>query len=372
MKKFIFFLIIIAVALFFLDDFMSLSVSAMGNEITFSLAFLIGIFFLLLLAWHLIRKPFLWLKNWRLKKKQQQEQDKQTILINALINVLAHQEKENKIILNKSIKLWGKDSEIPLIIQGLFYPDSKIFTQMTHLEKLSLAGFYGLYQEAVQQGNMEECALLLNKVKEKYPDTPWILKGLYELAVWDKDWEEAKTLLKHWQKITPLSEEFLNQQQALIAFNTGHTKEAFHLDPTNPQIVLAYVQKEPKKAVAILQESWNLTPQWILFQKLLSVLKPLANSKKEKIILDFTDKNPMDKLSLLAKAVFYIQVENWQMAEEILNIYLESFPLTKPVAQMMAVINQKKQHTTEAEAWLKKERTALPASYPCLEDFEEL
>ena len=48
MKKFIFFLIIIAVALFFLDDFMSLSVSAMGNEITFSLAFLIGIFFLLL------------------------------------------------------------------------------------------------------------------------------------------------------------------------------------------------------------------------------------------------------------------------------------------------------------------------------------
>lgn len=372
MMKFIFFLILIAVAVFFLDDFMSLSISTMGNEITFSLAFLIGICFVGILLWKFMRKPFLWFKNWQAKKRQQKEQDKQHLLIEALINVLAHQDQKNKTLINKSINLWGKDSDVALVMNAIFNPDAKIFTRMTHLENLALAGFYGLYQEAFAQGNMDECAYLLNQVKEKYPDTPWILQGQYHICVWDKDWEQAKILLAKWQKATPLPESFLDQQRALIALNTGNVKEAFKLDPTNTDIVLAYLQKEPKKAIDILTKSWNLMPQWILFQKLLFEIKALPSAKQEKIILDFTRENPLDKLSLLAKAVFYMHIENWKMAEEMLTVYLESFPLTKPVAQMRAVIEQKQGHASQATAWLEKEKSALPCGYPCAEDFEEL
>ena len=217
---------------------------------------------------------------------------------------------------------------------------------------------------------MEECATLLKQVSEKYPETPWILQGLFELALWNKDWDNASALLKRWQKVTVLSDDFIRKQRAFILFKTGKLKDAFYLDPSNADITLAYAKKESKKAIKILTTGWNTNPQWSLFQALLHVIKTLPVQKQEKIVLEFTAQSAHSKMSLLAKAVLYMRQENWASASEMLSLYLDAYPLTKPICQMMAVICHQEHHVaSETESWLQKERVAVPALYPEEDDF---
>jgi uncharacterized membrane-anchored protein len=108
-------------------------------------------------------------------------------------------------------------------------------------------------------------------------------------------------------------------------------------------------------AKTILIASWNKEPSWDVYLAYYELIKTLSPEKQIKAIQKLISKNKEFRISMLALADIAIKTENWRLAKETLESYLQSYPLTKKVSILMAEVARRGwHHEQEAKEWEEK------------------
>ena len=354
MLKFIFTLaLLIGACIFFSSDTWDISVQMLGYEITFPFALVLLATFTVCFFWNMLKKPFVWFqkfRSWRQNKKQQNKDTFITDVLNALSN-------ENKTLyphlLSEAKKLYGSNSQIYLLLQSLFTPNTDTLIQMTKDSKTLLAGTRGLIQQALNDGEFDRVNQLLSSIPEKQQNVLWVQQTKWNMALMQNDWAGALKLLDAQKKM--YDTKTYKTYRSYLLMKLGQIKQSYALNPQHPAIALAYAKVFPNKAEKVIINAWNNYPTWDLYQAYVHTLQQLPNNKKMKSVLRLIKKNPYAKLALLACADMSIQTEQWQRAKENLEVYLQSHPLTKQVATMMALIERRGFHHEQmAQQWETK------------------
>ena len=321
-----------------------------------SVSFVLFVVVLLLLWWLLLqlKKPFTWwgqFRDWHQKQKRI-KQDK--FLSDFLIALLSHQTDRVAVLIDEAKKLYGKDSREALLISALLEPETDKFVQLNQKEQTKLVGLYGLIKEAEAKGDFEEMAYLLQQVPKTEEKTFWVQQTKMTLALNHSDWKQALNLLKANKKQLPRN--VYASHKACLLLKLGQVKDAYYTMPNHPAIVLAYAKTLPaKKAQRILEKAWRTTPNWYIYQAYKNAISSLPENKRLKAVLNLTRATRDQRYSLLARADMDTDMHNWARAKENLEIYLQNYPLTRQVADMMANLERVAWHHEDiANDWDRK------------------
>ncbi len=327
------------------------------SDYSISMSFVLCLFCLCVLGWLLafVKKPFQWwhqFQNFRHKKRQEK---RNAYLSEVLTAFLAHNVKDYSPLLHQAQKLYGTGSKEFLLVSALLQPQSEVFQSLnaTESETTKLVGLYGLIQEAETAGDFQQMAELLQQVPPTFKQTPWVQQTMSRLALSQRDWAEALRLVEQAKRYLPKAK--YRAQKACLLLKLGKIKEAYNTDDTHPAIALAYAHFVPKKALKILKQAWKETPSWPIYQAIKKHLQSMPEKKRLKILLDLTRETRDERASLLARADMDMELQNWLRAKENLEIYINKYPLTRQVADMMATIERTAwHHEPVAQDWERK------------------
>lgn len=324
---------------------------------SFSVSFILGIFLLCCLIWilGLLKKPFQWWQQFQNYKATKHQAKMTAYLSEVLTAYLSHHTPDNASLIKKAQKLYGSDSQEALLVTALLKPEIDIFQSLnaTGVDYTKLAGLYGLIQEAESVGDFDKIADLLKQIPPTFNKTPWVQQTKMRLALNQSDWTEALHLLE--QGKSYLSKRQYLSKKACLLLKLGKIKEAYKTCPQHPAIALAYAKFNQKKALKILTKAWNITPGWPLYQAIKNLIQHLPEKKQEKILLGLTRPMRDDRIALLVRADMDMTHQNWARAKENLEIYIQKYPLTRQVADMMATIERTAWHHEQiASDWEHK------------------
>lgn len=352
MIKIIMIVLLTFVLAFFLDDSQyHVMVKTLGYEYSFSLFLLFGLGILVLYILHLAHRPLYWLATLKHKKLFRQSKVEHDFLLQVISSFL----EENNYKKTKLIKKATTDSRQDLLTQALLKPDEKIYKKMLLFPDTLLIGLKGLYFKAKKEQDWIVCNQYLTKIKTNFQDISWVFHEDFELQCILKNWDIADNSLEKLRKNFDLPKEEYKQKKAFILQQQDYFKEAFELQPENPQIALDYAKQNPKKAKSILEKNFSYTPSWevyLAYKELISQEKPI---KQIKYISELTDKYPTHKITFLAKADISISCQLWGMAKGFLEDYLSHYDLTPQIALLMADTERYGwNHQEEAKKWEEK------------------
>ena len=349
MLKFLFIIIVLFASMIFVSyEKWYVTLQMLGYEIHFSFALAIFLTFVLWLVWKILKKPFIWIKHLRDWRKNKLQQSKEAFLPQ-LLNALANTNYEiYPAILTNARKLYGENSKTYLLLQSLLTPNQESFDRLTKDPSTFLAGTRGLVRAALDKGDIDQVMQLLNSIPQKQQDVSWIQQTKWDIALLQSDWKTALQILDSRKKLYD-KDTYLSYRACLL-MQLGRVQEAYRLDPDNPAIAVAYAKNFPKKAVKVLMRAWNSQPSWNIYQAYIQAIDAKTPEKRMKSTLQLIKKNPRSRFALMACADTAIQTQQWQRAKENLEVYLQSYPLTKKVAEMFAKIERDGYHHEEAAA----------------------
>ncbi len=322
------------------------------SDYEISTSFVLFIVALLALLWLLclLKKPFVWIsryQNWRKNQKQLQKEKFIFELLNTLLN---HDASKYDLLLQQAQKLYGAGSQETALVTALIKPSEEIFDTLNKEQTTKMAGIYGLIQAAEKEGNFDQVTALLDEIPSAAQNMPWVNHTKWRLALMRSDWSEALRLLENTKK--SLSPQVYKSHKAALLVKLGRIKEAYKLNPVNPAIALLYVQTKPTKAKRILEKAWKQYPCWPVYTSYKKAIANLPEKKRLQSILDLTKPTRDQRYSLLARADMDIDLQNWARAKENLEIYVQNYPLTRQVADMMAKIERSGlHHERMAQEW---------------------
>ena len=362
MLKFISILISFVVAGFLMvHDTWMITVTAFGFQVKTSLITLIVCLVLFFYLLCLLKKPFLWMRGcrqWYLKRKQNQ---KETFLLLALRTVLDQNSQIKKQLIKQKNNFFDKKSNENMILTALLEPSTHTFEQLIHREGTELAGVRGLFLKAQENGDLTEVNRLLQKALQKYPDEVWVREALWKNQVMLNDWAESLQTLDWVLDHKCLDKKKYQDRKSLLLLKLGRVKEAYKLNPKNIPIVLAYIKEEPNKALSVITDVWAYNPCWALFPFFESVIAGEKTATQMKRVEKLVKNNPENRFSLTALAQVAMNNELWGVAKEHLTQYLNAYPLTYRIAQMMAQVERNGwHHEEEAKKWDVKSLMAQP------------
>ena len=315
------------------------------------IAFILGMIW----CWMLILLPFKWLRQfslWRQKSKQ----DQRHVFLSQVLEALVNHNKEQYPLLVKQAHAYFKTEELNYwLILALLQPSEEVYQKLLSFPTTILGGIYGFLNMAEGMGNTVEMHNLLEALPEKEKKVLWVKQAYLQLAYMEADWTNALSCLDSLKKTMTKSEYQRNRACCLLMM--GDVNKAYKTDENQAQIVLAKAKEKPEKAVKILKKAWEKTPCWEIYDAYKKALSDKTNEEKMKAVMALVKPNRGNRFSLLALADMNLETGNAPKAKEILESYLENFPLTQQVALMMAECERKGWHHEEAA--LKWEKKAL-------------
>ncbi len=354
MSKFLFTLISLAVLVFFImRDTWRVTLDTANYQI--SVSFILFVTGLVLLWWilGLLKAPFAWIARFKAWRKAKTQAKKDQFLPALLTTLLAHETDKSSGLIQEAKRLYGAKSEETLLTTALLAPQTEVFEELNQTESTKMAGLYGLVQEAEKLGDFNAIADLLEQVPVKQQKTLWIQKTRMKLALNRNDWQEALTVLEANKQYLPRAT--YHSYKACLLLKLGKAKEAYRLAPAHTAIALAYAKVVPQKAISILEKTWGLNPSWPIYLAYKEAIQSLPEKKRLKAVLALTKATRDERYSLLARTDTDMELGNWARAKENLEIYLQTYPLTRQVADMMAHIERTAWHHEEqAIEWEQK------------------
>ena len=345
---------LIAVIYMIFKEVWSISVGFLDYEYSASIFLIFLIILIGLYLIHLLRKPYKWIRQYKENQKQYAVMKKEAFMKTVLITRLDHNQDMATILLKQAKSLFPKDApEIPLV-QAVLSPSEAVFEQLMLHKRTELAGIYGLYRYKEQAGDWNACLRLLDMGRTLYPKVKWLISAQYEVQFQLSEWEKALITLEELYKRDIYAKEQYTQQKALIFLKLKKYKEAFALDSQNSDIALAYAKSTPSVAVKVLKKAYQNTPN---FEVYLAFKEAIADKgdKRLKLVEDLISKSPATRDSVCALADIAIETGKWSLAKEQLQAYLESFPLTRQIAYMMAEVERRGwNHEENARYWEEK------------------
>lgn len=352
-------LIITLATLFFagfliVNDHWFITVSAFGYEVTVSSILVLLSILVLIYLLRLIKTPFRWISQLSGKRTLSKQSKREAYLKNVMLAVLENNAIQKAQLLKQKNTYFKKEPEA-VIVQAFLAPDKSVFTTLSEQKETELAGLYGLYESAKKTGNPEETETVLKKATANYGNIPWVMQAVFDFALVEHDWEKAIMQLDLLKKNQLISKEDYRNGLAALHLKTGDAQKAFEADSGNPFFALSYAAENPKKAPDILMTSWRITPCTETYLAYMKLFEELPAGKQMKALKKLIAKDPTSRPALLALADTGIRLELWRDAKEAMEVYLQSYPLTKQARQLMATIIRKGwHHEEEARLWESK------------------
>ena len=322
-----------------------ITIQMFDYEVQFSFALALFFLFIAWITWTILKKPFTWIKRFRAWRYNRLQQSKEAFL-SQLLNALANTNYETyPTVLANAKKLYGEQSQNYMLLQSILTPNQELFDQMVKDPSTFLAGTRGLVYDALKQGDIAEATQLLATIPEKQQNMSWIQQAKWDIALLQNDWQSALKILDSRKKA--YDKAIYMSYRACLLLQLGRIKEAYNLAPTHPAIAVAYAKAFPKKAIKVLIQAWHVHPTWDIYLAYVQATDSLAPAKQMKAVLQLIKKNTRSRWALMACADMAIKTKQWQRAKENLEVYLQSYPLTKKVALMMAQIEREGYHHTD-------------------------
>ena len=355
LKLILFMIAMFATGFLIVQENWDITILAFGYEITLSTVLLIVLIAIGVYLLRLIKKPFLYLFGIKNRRATSHLVKKEAYLTFVLETILDQNNEAITRIQKQKTTLFPKKDIKQLLLNALFNPSKNVFEELSKHKETELAGIRGLYFEAKKTGNLKEAEIILSKAERSYPNVFWVIQESYDIAVLQNDADKALFLLDELLRLKQISKEDYTHQKAALFFLKGKIKEAYQLNKTCPAFAVAYAKENKDSAQNILLTSWNKEPSWDVYEAYMDLFKNQPSDKQLKMVNKLISKNKEFRISLLALADTAIKNEKWRMAKETLTAYLQSYPLTKKVAHMMAQVARLGwHHEQEAKEWEQK------------------
>ncbi len=355
------FKIIITLAALFLvgflvvNDHWLITVTGFGYEITVSTVLILLVLLALLYLVHLIKCPVRWAGKLKGKCSLSKQTKREEYYIQIMKAILSNNTAEMQLLAKKKNTCFDKKDTRNLLIDALLQPNKETFEALSKNKETELAGLNGLYAEAHKAGDIKEQERILQIAEQNYANIPWVIREQFEISLLQYDWEKATEKLETLKKQKLISKTEYQKGHAGLLLKTGHPKEAYEADKTNPAFALAYAADDSKKAADILLASWRSMPCWETYQAYMNLFKDETAAKQMKAVKKLVSKNSETRIALLATVDTCIKLELWREAKETMEIYMQAYPLTKQAAELMATIVRKGwHHEEEAREWERK------------------
>ncbi len=337
------------------NDHWTITITGFGYEISVSTVLILLVLLALTYLIHLIKCPVRWAGKFKGKCTLSRQNKREEYYIQVMRAILENNVSEMQSLAKKKNTCFDKKDTRNLLIDALLVPSKGTFEELVKNKETELAGLNGLYAEAHKSGNIKEQERILEIAEQNYQTIPWVIREQFEISLLQNDWEKATEKLEILKKQKLISKTDYQIGHAGLLLKTGHTKEAYEADKTNPAFALAYAADTPQKATEILLTSWRATPCWETYLAYMNQFKEETAVKQMKALKKLTSKNPTSRIALLAAVDTSIRLELWRDAKETMEVYMQTYPLTKQAAQLMATIVRKGwHHEEEAREWERK------------------
>ena len=350
-----FFLMIVlfGLGMAFSNDSFFMTISFQNYQLYLSIFTFVGLIIGIIWLWVLILLPFKWLGRlfrWRQKSKEVQKQAYLSQVLEALVN----HNKEQYPLLVKQVHTYFTTQEVQYwLVLALLQPTDTVYQRLLSFPTTVLGGIYGFLKQAEGMGNTLEMRNLLDALPEKEKKVLWVKQAYLHLALMEADWTNALVCLDELKKT--MSKSNYKRNRACLLMMIGEVDKAYKLDENQVPIVLEKVKKSPEKTLKILKKIWEKTPSQEIYSTYKNALSDKTNDEKMKAVISLVRPNKGNRFSILALADINLEIGNASKAKEILDNYLENFPLTQQVALMMAQAERIGwNHEEAAQKWEKE------------------
>lgn len=355
LKIIVFLLSLLVVGFLIVHDNWMITISGFGYEATVSTVFLVCFVLLIFYLLHLLKKPLVWLGVMHHKMNTARFIKRENYLTDVLRYVLDQNNTSLSLLLRQKRSMFDKNDVKTLLSEAVLAPDKDVFEALAKQPLFELAGYRGLYQEALKTGDIKAQEKALTQAFEKYSSVSWVVAGLYSLSLQKNEWDSALTYLDNLKKNTFINKETYYARKADLLMKLDRPMEAFRLNPANVCFAVAAAGKNPQKAADILIKAWSFTSAREIYKAYMNLFASETAVKQMKALKKLIADNPTSRFALLATADTAIRLELWKEAKETLQVYLATYPLTKTVAGLMAtVVREGWHHEEEAKEWESK------------------
>jgi HemY protein len=334
-----------------------------GIPLTLAFALLIGLIFIIMLAWSILRgiigAPSMvstYLGNRKREKGYK-------ALSKGLIAASSGDASTARKLTKESKKLLGQDPLVSLlgtqtaILEGKRDEARENFKAMLGDDSTKMVALRGLFMEAERQGEAEAARHYAEEAAKADATLPWAGNAKLRYAAADGDWDEAITTLESNRSAGLIEKATAKRQRAVLLTGKAMSKEdenpdyalklskeAFKLarDLAPAATTFARVSTrlgDPKGARKILEAAWKQAPHPELAEAYAavgsgeSVKDRLEHAKK---LASIAGDNPEGKLALATAA---INATEWDIARKALESVLTTSP-TERAYLLMADIEE--------------------------------
>jgi len=359
-------------------------------EIKTSAAFLLFVLFLLSLVLFTLYRFVHFLRHgprfWRMRRKLRHLGEGQDMFTKGLIAIAAGDGVEAGRLAVASRKLLGATPATRLLqaqaaqLAGDERTARVLFLGLAADPETMVLGYRGLIGQAVRAGNWDDAERFLEKLAHLKPETPWLSRVRFDLAVRRCDWLEAQGYVKPLSSPS-LGEAALSPEHKAAIFLAlaeekqkggdikGALEESERACKAAPAFfpaiyALAKIQNEAdydKLSVRTIEKAWeaHAHPQLAaLYTKIKDEKNPIEAFKNIERLTKKNRENPVSQF-ILAEAA--LAADLWGEARRFLLALSARGGATQGVYRLLAALEQKeKADGRAAHLWMTKALDASP------------
>jgi HemY protein len=249
------------------------------------------------------------------------------------------------------------------------------FEEMAKLPATELLGLRGLFTESRQTGDLASAVGYAEKALALNPRLAWASTAMLQIQSARKDWSAAAITIASQSKsgLLPKADAAkkratLLAAQAIAEEETDRTKalrlasDALHLEPSLvPAALVAarcYIaEKNTRKAIRILRDTWNVSPHCDLAQLLAHVKQGDGPEDRFERIRDLISDPSANIEAGISLARAAIAAKRWDVARKALESHIQNAPQAR-ICVAMAEIEEGLNDAGRAREWFARAVTA--------------
>ena len=242
-----------------------------------------------------------------------------------------------------------------------------------------LLGMRGKIRLCRLTGNLTKAADLCSELLAMKNPPRWVLSEAFELQIHEKQWSQAMATLEKALKQNLFDKPTAKRLKASVlleqaAEETDETEKekmirsAYDTDKTFVRAAVLTAELDIskgqlKKARALLQKLWKISPSWAVYEIYLSLTGNASSIEAVKDVEELIEQNPEAKINNLILADCSLRARLWGQAKTAVLKYLETHPESKRALMMAEEIAAYNQDMKAAEEYRSKAEKA-PVEYP--------
>ena len=203
---------------------------------------------------------------------------------------------------------------------------------------MSFLGLRGLLMQSLKDGDSSKALAYAEQAFQRRPDTPWVVRSLFDMQARAGKWREAQERLQVGLKRKIVEPERGRVLSALLLVERSraaerggadqdamdHAKAAIALAPEREAVVYRYAELlikrgEGRKAMKAIERAWPAAPHPDLAQLYLAAVADKDPLKRVQALTKLTSNNPDDLDSRIALARECLEARLWGQARRHLE-----------------------------------------------------